>query len=249
MLRRPAVDRLDPGPRAHLEVRARIAALDERVPPAGVDGRHDLARAADHVGHDPDDRRQFRDPQGEREPGVDQAEGEARRATTSTDEEQAPGRRPEGRLDGTEGGDRDRPRDGAADDRLDADPAQTAKLEMREPAIEDREQGDRLDPRRDRDGERDPGQPERADEDDRERAVDRDRGDRRGDRRHGVLAGIERPGEDRDQGVGRQPDEEPDQRHGDQVEVRGADVAAAEQDLDDRPRARPRSTTAIGTIT
>ena len=74
------------------------------------------------------------------------------------------------------------PRQPTPEERLHADARQTAELEMGDPSIEDGEQRERLDPRGDRDGQGDPGQPERSDEQDRERAVDHDRGDRRDDR-------------------------------------------------------------------
>ncbi len=79
-----------------------------------------------------------------------------------------------------------------------------------------------------------PGSPKWTDQDDGQRAVDDDRPDRGPDRSDRVLAGIERPGEDGDHRVRRQPDEERGQGHRDDVEVGWADPAAAEQDLDDR---------------
>ena len=52
-----------------------------------------------------------------------------------------------------------------------------------------------------------PGQPEGRDEDGRRTVLTTTATDRRDDRRHGVLAGVERPGEDGDQGVGHEADE------------------------------------------
>ena len=65
----------------------------------GIGGRHDLTRAADHVDHDPDDRRQFGDPQHERDRRVGEPEDEARRATTSTIEDEPPGIGADGAAD------------------------------------------------------------------------------------------------------------------------------------------------------
>ena len=57
----PAVDRLHPRPPGQLEIRARLAGLDEPVPGLRVAGGHDLERASEQVDHDLDNRLQLRD--------------------------------------------------------------------------------------------------------------------------------------------------------------------------------------------
>ena len=105
---------------------------------------------------------------------------------------------------------------------------------MRQPVVQDREQDDGLQPCGDGDGQGDAGEAEGSDEDHRERAVDGDRSHARGHRRDGVLTGVEGPGKHRDHGVGGEPDDKAHERRCDQIEIRGADPAATEQDLDDR---------------
>ena len=76
---------------------------------------------------------------------------------------------------------------------------------------QDDDEGERLEPGGDRDGQGDARQAERPDEDDRQGRVDRDRDDRGEDRGERVLAGVERAGQDGDQRVGGEPDQEREQ--------------------------------------
>ena len=132
-------------------------------------------RAAEDVDHDPDDRRQFRDPQHEREPGVDEAEDDADDGHLDDEHEPARARAPSAPCEHAQRASRDRRRRRRSPTTdSTADPTETAELEVRAAGgsrID--EQDERLDPGRDRDRERDARQPERTDEDDRQRAVDR----------------------------------------------------------------------------
>ena len=144
-----------------------------------------------------------------------------------------PGSAPSTALTAPSAGTETSPGDDAADDGLDPDAREPGQLEMRQASIQDRQQDERLEPRRDGDRQGDARQAERADEDDRERAVDGDRTDRRGDRRDRVLARVEGAGEDGDERMRRQPDRERDEGDRDEVEVCRADVPATEQRVDD----------------
>ena len=202
-MRRPAVDGLDRRPARQLEVGARVARLDERVPRPRGRRPSRPARAAEHVGHDPDDRRQFRDPQDER----DAPRRPRRRPALTSDQARRAGRAgparspsaPSSRLECQERRGRrrrrcrrpPRPRPGrgraarsAAGDRCRIASRTSASIQAAiaiASAI--------------------PGRPSGPTRTTARRAVDDDRDDRGGDRRDRVLPGVERPGEDGDQGV------------------------------------------------
>ena len=80
-------------------------------------------------------------------------------------EHDPPGSAAERAVDAGQDDRRRQPGHHAAGDRLDADPAEAAELEVRQPVVEDRQQGQRFEPGGDRDGDGDPGQAERPDQD------------------------------------------------------------------------------------
>ena len=105
--------------------------------------------------------------------------------------------------------------------------------ELRHPAAQDRDEDRHLDPRADRDREADPGQAEGSGQDDRQAGVDENRHDPGDHRGPGVLAGIERSGQNGDQGMGGKADEERQERRGGQVNCRGVEPPVAEEELRD----------------
>ena len=92
-----------------------------------------------------------------------------------------------------------------------------------------------------------PGRPERPDQDDGEGRVDDDGQDRREDRRQRVLAGVERAGQDGDQGVRDEADQEREQGGRGQLDRRSVESRRTAGPRSRRAGSRP--TTAIGSIT
>ncbi len=110
--------------------------------------------------------------------------------------------------------DADEGRERGRDERACGDRCDRLETERSFPPAEQHGERAGLQPGGHRDREGHPRQPERADECRRERRVDHDRADRGEDGRDGVLPGIERAGEDRDDGMGGRADEEREERVG-----------------------------------
>ena len=152
-----------------LEVGTRVAGLDERVPGVRVDGRRHAGRGRrSGVDHDPDDRAQFGDPQGERSPHEDRPEGE--RHDDHDHDQPDEGGSVAVVGSGTSAGstrprdDADERREGGRDDGADGHRSDGAETEGSLPAPQEHRQGARLEVRGDGDADRQSRQPERADE-------------------------------------------------------------------------------------